>query len=143
MHGMMDSALLRIQWITGKIKFMNKKFLLAFCLLLNCFLLGHTQPNKFISTSGSKIIGPDGKEFLIRGTNLGNWLVPEGYMFKFKNATSPTLINQTISELIGPDATKKFWNDFLNDYITEADIHYLKSLGMNSIRLPFHYKLFT
>ena len=122
---------------------MNKKFLLAFCLLLNCFLLGQTQPNKFISTSGSKIIGPDGKEFLIRGTNLGNWLVPEGYMFKFKNATSPTLINQTISELIGQDATKKFWNDFLNDYITEADIHYLKSLGMNSIRLPFHYKLFT
>lgn len=98
---------------------------------------------KFISTRGKEIIGTDGKPFLIRGTNLGNWLVPEGYMFKFNHATSPRLINETLTELIGPDAASGFWKKYLEAYITSADIHYLKNLGINSIRLPFHYKLFT
>ncbi len=115
--------------------------------LLSCLLLFgitvYSQSGQFIGTKGKSLIAPDGKNFLIRGTNLGNWLVPEGYMFKFKHANSPRLINQTLSELIGPDAVKGFWRKYLDSYITGADIHYLKSIGMNSIRVPFHYKLFT
>jgi aryl-phospho-beta-D-glucosidase BglC (GH1 family) len=101
------------------------------------------QSSKFISVKGKEIIGIDGKPFLIRGTNLGNWLVPEGYMFKFKQASSPRLINQTLTELIGPDEVSAFWKKYLDSYITAADIHYLKTLGMNSIRIPFNYRLFT
>jgi aryl-phospho-beta-D-glucosidase BglC (GH1 family) len=98
---------------------------------------------QFISTKGEQIIGPDGKNFLIRGTNLGNWLVPEGYMFKFKSATSPRLINETLAELVGPDATKEFWKKWQTNYISAGDIHYLKTLGMNSIRVPFNYRIFN
>jgi endoglucanase len=103
----------------------------------------HAQTGKFISVKGKDVIGADGKPFLMRGTNLGNWLVPEGYMFKFKNISSPRLINTAFSELMGPEETKAFWTKFLEVYITQADIHYLKSTGMNSIRIPFNYKLFT
>ena len=46
-------------------------------------------------------------------------------------------------ELIGPDETNQFRKQYLDNYITEADIHYLKSLGVNSIRTPFNYRLFT
>ena len=99
--------------------------------------------SKFITIRGKEVIGLDGKPFLIRGTNLGNWLVPEGYMFRFKNVNSERLINETLSELLGPDETKTFWKTFLENYITEEDIRFLKSTGMNSIRIPFHYKLFT
>ena len=79
----------------------------------------------------------------MQGTNLGNWLVPEGYMFLFKDASSPRLINQVISELVGPVKAKSFWNKFLENYITAADIHYLKQIGMNSLRIPFNYRMFT
>lgn len=105
----------------------------------------HTQAQtgKFISVKGKNVIGVNGKPFLMRGTNLGNWLVPEGYMLKFKNISSPRLINTAFSELMGPEEAKAFWTKFLNIYITKADIHYLKSTGMNSIRIPFNYKLFT
>ena len=101
------------------------------------------QTNKFISVKGKQIIGTDGKEFLIRGTNLGNWLVPEGYMFKFNKTTSPRLIQEALTELVGPDEVTAFWKKYLANYITEADIHYIKSIGMNSIRVPFNYRLFT
>lgn len=103
----------------------------------------HVNAQSFISVKGKEITGANGKPFLMKGTNLGNWLVPEGYMFKLKQAGSPRLINELICELVGPTAAREFWNRYIDNYITAADIHYLKSIGCNSIRLPFHYKLFT
>ncbi|HJP64252.1 MAG TPA: cellulase family glycosylhydrolase [Mucilaginibacter sp.] len=120
-----------------------KKNILAvvfFTLLLPFCLQAQTG---FITVKGKEVIGADGKPLIMRGTNLGNWLVPEGYMFKFEKVNSPRLINQAISELIGPDEAKKFWEKYLHSYITEGDIHYLKTIGVNSIRIPFNYRLFT
>jgi endoglucanase len=101
------------------------------------------QTGKFITVKGKQVIGLDNKPFLMRGTNLGNWLVPEGYMFKFKSVNSPKLINEALSELLGPDDVKAFWKKYQDTYITAADIHFLKASGMNSIRIPFNYRLFT
>jgi len=103
----------------------------------------NAQSLKFISVEGKEIIGTDNKPFLIKGTNLGNWLIPEGYMFKFTDINSPKLINQAFMEMIGSDETRVFWQKYLDNYITRADIHYLKSTGMNTIRVPFSYRLFT
>ncbi len=118
---------------------MKKCFLLVYLLI--SFIYLKAQP--FITVKGKEIIGADGKPFLMKGTNLGNWLLPEGYMFKFKEASSPRLINEVITELIGPAETRQFWKAHLSNYITRKDIQYLRSTGMNSIRIPFHYKLFT
>ncbi len=111
-------------------------------LLLNG-LASTAQKTGFFTTLGKEVLGPDGQPFIMRGTNLGNWLVPEGYMFRLSNTNSPRLINQTLNELIGPAATDSFWTGFLANYITAADIRYLKEIGVNSIRVPFNYRLFT
>ncbi|HUC80814.1 MAG TPA: cellulase family glycosylhydrolase [Flavisolibacter sp.] len=114
--------------------------LLAVCLV--SFALS-AQKKGFVYVEGKNVLFPDGKPFLMRGTNLGNWLVPEGYMFKFKDVNSARTINQALSELIGSSAADSFWKTFVNNYITEADIRYMKSIGMNSIRIPFNYRMFT
>jgi endoglucanase len=122
-----------------------KKLSIKLILLLSLIFhfAAKAQTAKFISVSGKEIIGADNKPFLIRGTNLGNWLVPEGYMFKFKSVNSPRMINEALTELIGPEEAKIFWQKYQDTYITEADIHFLKASGMNSIRIPFNYRLFT
>ena len=97
----------------------------------------------FLKTKGSQIVDEKGNPIILKGTNLGNWLVPEGYMFKMDQVNSPRKIDELLYELIGPDSLKVFWNGFLNNYITHDDIKYLKSIGSNHIRLPFHYKMFT
>ena len=74
----------------------------------------------FLHTKGRNIVTSDGKPFVIKGTNLGNWLVPEGYMFHYKKATSPRLINETLTELIGPYETEKFWQQYVRSYITQG-----------------------
>lgn len=119
---------------------MKKSFI--FLAILFC-ISSSLVAQRFFTTRGKQIIDLNGKQFQIKGTNLGNWLVPEGYMFGFENASSPRLINQTLMELIGPGETKLFWKKYLDTYITAADIHYLKKIGMNSIRIPFNYRLFT
>ncbi len=101
------------------------------------------ETQKFITINGSDLIAPDGSKFFIQGINLGNWLNPEGYMFRFGRANSAHLIDQAFREMVGPDFTNEFWTQFKNNYITREDIRYIKSTGVNSIRIPFHYKLFT
>lgn len=101
-------------------------------------------PDRFLRVDGPDLIKPNGEKFLIQGINLGNWLNPEGYMFQFgAEAASYRQINEVFCELAGPDFTKEFWREFKRNYITEEDIKYISQTGMNSIRIPFHYKLFT
>ena len=39
---------------------------------------------KFVHAQGKQLVDPEGKPLLLKGTNLGNWLVQEGYMFRLE-----------------------------------------------------------
>jgi len=97
----------------------------------------------FVGIEGKQFVTPDGAPLRLRGINLGNWMVPEGYMFKFDRATSPKLIYTAIEQLVGERAAREFWTKFRDTYISRDDIRYIKSLGFNSIRVPLHYRLFV
>lgn len=97
----------------------------------------------FVRVSGTNLLKPDGTKLYIQGTNLGNWLNPEGYMFGFAKTNSPWMIDLMLKQLVGPDATAEFWHKFKDNYITRADIEFISQQGANTIRLPFNYKLFT
>ena len=113
------------------------------CTIQASFLKSKNNGKPFLKVKGQDIVTPNGESFLIQGINLGNWLNPEGYMFLFKDVSSYRLIDQAFREMVGPDFTDQFWKTFKDNYITREDIAYIKQTGMNSIRLPFHYKLFT
>lgn len=101
------------------------------------------QPDAFVRVDGPNLVTPSGEVLFIRGTNLGNWLNPEGYMFGFKSVNSAHFIDEMLRQAVGPVATDLFWARFKDNYVTEADIAFIASTGANTIRLPFHYKLFT
>ena len=113
------------------------------CTIQASSLKSKNNGKPFLKVKGQDIVTPNGESFLIQGINLGNWLNPEGYMFLFKDVSSYRLIDQAFREMVGPDFTDQFWKTFKDNYITREDITYIKQTGMNSIRLPFHYKLFT
>jgi endoglucanase len=112
-------------------------------LMSNSIIIGQQNGKAFFSIKGHDLYDSDGNKFLLKGINLGNWLNPEGYMFLFENTSSARLIDQAFREMIGPDFTDEFWKLFKDNYITEEDIRYISETGINSIRIPFHYKLFT
>ncbi|MBV9405206.1 MAG: cellulase family glycosylhydrolase [Acidobacteriaceae bacterium] len=97
----------------------------------------------FVTTRGREIVGPNGKALHLRGINLGGWLVPEGYMFGFSKAIAPWQIRQTFKELVGTERDNVFWRNWRDSFITRDDIRYIRSTGMNLVRVPFDYRLFT
>ena len=101
------------------------------------------QTDQFIRIQGPDLVTPDGEKFFIKGTNFGNWLNPEGYMFGFSKTNSARFINEMLCQLVGPDFTTEFWKTFKDNYITRKDVQFVKRTGSNTIRIPFHYKLFT
>jgi endoglucanase len=111
------------------------------------FLLGltaqaQTSP-KFVSVRGKEFVAPNGKPLFLKGINLGNWLLPEGYMFDFKKANSAQMIYTVFDQLIGEAKSRKFWKRFQDNYITYEDIKFIKKAGFNSVRVPFSYRLFV
>ena len=123
---------------------MKKTLVYLFALLLVACNVGkQNETNGFVTISGHDLIKPDGEKLFIQGTNLGNWLNPEGYMFGFSRTNSAWMIDLLFKEAVGPDKTALFWQQFKDNYVTRADIDYIARQGANTIRLPFNYKLFT
>lgn len=118
-------------------------FWLSIILLSLCASVASNGQSRFVTTRGKDLTSPDGKPFLLKGINLGNWLLPEGYMFKFKTANSPRLIHTVINELVGEDEGRRFWKTYHENYITREDIRFIKQAGFNSVRVPFSYRLFV
>ncbi len=121
---------------------MKTRFWFYFFLLI-LFATCQKEAKKYVYVDGQDIKSAQGETIYLKGVNLGNWLLPEGYMFKFQNCNTPRKIDQAIRELIGNTATTSFWDSFLDNYVTEADIKWLAESGTNTIRLPFDYRLLT
>ncbi len=99
--------------------------------------------NHFVHASGKFLADGAGHKLVLRGTNLGNWLVPEGYMFRFEGGPqSPREIEAMVNELIGPTEAAAFWHSYRELYITKKDIDFIAKAGFNTIRIPFHSKFF-
>ena len=105
-------------------------------------IVAATAPT-FLHTQGQDIVNEHGDKIMLRGVGLGNWLLPEGYMWKFGNeADRPRRIEKLVSDLIGPDNAKKFWSEFRKNYIAESDIQQIAQLGYNSVRPALNSRLF-
>lgn len=96
-----------------------------------------------LKTKGTQIVDSKGRAVILRGVNLGNWLVPEGYLFKFEGKFDrPHRIYALTETLAGEQYSKNFWKEFRRSFITEADIKAIAGFGFNSVRIPFHYQFF-
>ncbi|HTB92469.1 MAG TPA: cellulase family glycosylhydrolase [Candidatus Sulfotelmatobacter sp.] len=115
-----------------------------FTRLLFVFLVLASQASaQFAHTSHKQIVDAPGKPLLIRATNLGNWLVPEGYMWLFEGGPqSPSEIRALVLELLGPEGAAAFWQKYRENYVTRDDLALLHRAGFNTIRVPLHYNLF-
>jgi len=121
---------------------MRFPFRLALFALAALLLAAPVRADGFVRASGARFVNPDGSTYLIKGMSFGNWLLPEGYMFKFKVHRSPREIEDVIQYLAGPEEAAKFWKDFREVYIQEDDFAFLSASGFTTVRVPLHWKFF-
>src|SRR3954465_13223567 len=93
---------------------------------------------RLVRIEGKRFVAPDGSTLHIKGISLGNWLMPEGYMFKFEVAKAPRQIYGVFERLLGSERAKAFWTEYRERYIAEDDIRFIKSVGFNTVRIPLH-----
>ncbi len=111
-------------------------------LLLILGLAVPAAAETLVRIEGKNFIAPDGSTLHLKGISLGNWLMPEGYMFKFEVAKAPRQIYAAFDRLLGAERAAQFWKRFRDAYIGRDDIRFIKSAGFNMVRIPLHYRLF-
>ncbi|MDZ4329759.1 MAG: cellulase family glycosylhydrolase, partial [Flavobacterium sp.] len=89
------------------------------------------------------MVNESGEKIFLKGVGLGNWLLPEGYMWKFGGlGDRPRKIEKVVEDLIGKEKATHFWKTYRQNYITEADIKRIAELGFNSVRPALNSRLF-
>lgn len=112
-------------------------------LLVMSMASASSQTKGFLRTRGQDMVDEEGNKVLLKGVGLGNWLLPEGYMWKFgEGGDRPRKIEKLVSDLIGPEKAETFWLAFRRHYITEADIARIAELGFNSVRPALNARRF-
>lgn len=117
------------------------KYLPLLVLIAASFIL---SGQGFLSVDGKEIVDENGEPYLLKGMGLGGWMLQEGYMLQtagFANAQHQ--IRERMVQLMGEQRTQEFYDVWLENHVTRADIDSLHSWGFNSVRLPMHYNLFT
>jgi hypothetical protein len=77
----------------------SARFVTAVAAFLACVSPALAQGD-FIRQQGTRLVDSRGVRFDIKSINLGNWLVPEGYMVQFKRAKSPREIAAVVEALV-------------------------------------------
>lgn len=99
-------------------------------------------PAAFVRAEGGRLVGPDGAALLLRGVGLGNWLLPEGYMWGFGDtAASPRQIEALVADLLGPGAAAEFWRGFRDRFVTADDVALIAAGGFDHVRLPINWRV--
>ena len=93
----------------------------------------------FVKVKGTHFVC-DNKEILFSGLGIGTWLNMEHFMLGIP--TTDSQIRRAFGEAYGREASEEFFKKFILDFVTEADFKFLKEMGVNLVRVPFHYHLF-
>lgn len=95
-----------------------------------------------LSASGNIIVDDTGQPVILRGLNVGGWLVLEDWMTGITDASDSTgrFAQQTLEARFGEvktDALLRAWQD---SWLTTDDFERMAALGINMIRLPFSWR---
>ena len=101
------------------------------------------QSAGFLRARDARIVDGAGREVILRGMGLGGWMLQEGYMLGVNKEGTQHSIKARITDLVGPEDCAKFYQLWLQNHMTRADVELLAQSGFNSVRLPMHYNLFT
>lgn len=99
----------------------------------------------YLRRDGKAIVNDNGN-YILKTMNLGNWMVQEGYMFNMtgeNNISHQYQFKKNLDALVGVARREQFYQEYLDNYYTKADIDSLAKWGFNSVRVPMHYNQFV
>src|SRR4051812_23503493 len=96
----------------------------------------------FLRADGTRLVDErTGQPVLLKGCNLGNWLMIEPWMLggvlDQKEAKDQVTIIATLKSRFGDERGQALTDLYCDNYIQPRDFDLLKTFGFNVVRLPF------
>jgi hypothetical protein len=137
----MNSSLQRIGTIAAVV--------LSLALLLSAWSANaETSPKPTalasLHANGAAIVDDHGRPVVLRGCNLGNWLLNELWMMDMKQPDDPKdqwQIEEVLQQRFGAEEKERLLALYRENWIKPRDFDIIKSWGFNVVRLPFYYGL--
>lgn len=96
----------------------------------------------FLTAKGKDIINQKGEKIILRGVNLGAWLIFEDWLCPYEEVSDNYEVIETLTERFGQERAYELLNTYYDNFITEYDLDKIKELGFNSVRVPFWFRNF-
>ena len=94
----------------------------------------------FLQIQNGAVVRENGEPIRLRGTNIGAWMNMENFMNGMPG--SEHRMRETARQTLGEEMGSWFFTSMLSHFFTEQDVRYMKSLGMNFLRIPLNYRWF-
>jgi endoglucanase len=94
--------------------------------------------NMLLSTDGSRITNRDGSPVVLRGFGLGGWMNMENFITGYP--ANEEAQREAVRAVLGEERYEHFFDRFLKHFFTEDDARFIRSLGLNLLRLPVNYR---
>ena len=86
------------------------------------------------------IVDEHGKEFRLRGACIGGWMNMENFINGYPGDEHGLRLK--MAEILGPSKAEFFFDRWLDHFLAEEDIAFIKSCGATVVRLPLNYRHF-
>jgi glucan 1,3-beta-glucosidase len=97
-----------------------------------------------LHANGEAIVGDHGQPVILRGCNLGNWLLNELWMMDMGHPDDPKdhwQLEELLQQRFGAEEKERLLALYRENWIKPRDFDIIKSWGFNVVRLPFYYDL--
>jgi hypothetical protein len=95
------------------------------------------SPDRFLSVRGDRLVDAAGRTVVLRGYNIGGFLNMENFLTGFPSTES--LQRAAMLRALGEERYRLFFDRFLDVFFSDDDARYLRSIGLDHVRVPFNY----
>ena len=96
----------------------------------------------FLRTCGQNLVNAKGKKVVLRGVNLGAWLIWEDWLCPYQDADDHYSVLTLLEERFGQERAYELIKTYQKNWITEHDLDLIKEMGFNCVRVPFWFRNF-
>ena len=94
----------------------------------------------FLKVKQKQICDHAGKKITLHGVGLGGWMNMENFITGFP--ANENAFRQVVYRALGEEKADYLFDRYLEYFFTDQDAGFIRSLGMNLVRLPFNYHHF-
>lgn len=95
---------------------------------------------ELLKVVGRDVLNESNQKVMLKGTCVGGWMNMENFINAFPGVESS--LRMHMKKIIGEERANMFFDEQINNFLSEDDIKFIESTGANCVRLALNYRHF-